>query len=101
MDRKEAQQRARSQVEALAGYSITAHQAAEGLWIDVEQTDKLLAALASSKEIITINNDRFKVEEWDLRDPGLGPDGDWTWTLYATRVSSVPTSPASSLDGKD
>lgn len=40
------------------------------------------------EEIVTINGNQYKVGEWDLREPGEEPDDDWTWTLYATRVST-------------
>ena len=50
--------------------------------------EALAYAREEAKTIVTINDEQFEVGEWDLRDPGNGPDDDWTWTLYATPVSS-------------
>jgi hypothetical protein len=47
MDRREAQAKARAQAQLLAEHGIKAIQAGEGLWIAVEEADKLLALLAS------------------------------------------------------
>lgn len=49
--------------------------------------DALAYAREQAKTIVVINGNEYEVGEWDLREPGIGPDDDWTWTLYATRVS--------------
>ena len=48
--------------------------------------EALAYAREQAKTIVVINGNEYKVGEWDLRDPGIGADDDWTWTLYATRV---------------
>lgn len=48
--------------------------------------EALAYAREQAKTIVVINGNEYKVGEWALRDPGAGPDGDWAWTLYATRV---------------
>ncbi|MER6942514.1 hypothetical protein ABT294_00700 [Nonomuraea sp. NPDC000554] len=52
--------------------------------------EALTYAREQAKTIVTINGNRYKVGEWDLREPGLEPGDDWTWTLYATRVADSP-----------
>lgn len=49
--------------------------------------EALAYAREQAKTIVVINGNEYEVGEWDLRDPGIEPDDDWTWTLYATRVS--------------
>lgn len=48
--------------------------------------EALAYAREQAKAIVVINGNEYKVGEWDLREPGSGPDDDCTWTLYATRV---------------
>jgi hypothetical protein len=49
--------------------------------------ETLAYARDQAETIVVINGNEYEVGEWDLRDPGIGPDDDWTWTLYATRVA--------------
>jgi hypothetical protein len=81
--------------QVLAGWSL--HLAANGGSLaqvkaaEIAIRESLAYARDQAKTIVVINDSEYKVGEWDLREPGLGPDEDWTWTLYATRVS--PDSP--------
>ncbi|MFI7448121.1 hypothetical protein ACIBQX_11540 [Nonomuraea sp. NPDC049714] len=76
--------------QVLAGWSL--HLSANGGSLaqtkaaEIAIRETLAYARDQAKEIVTINGNEYKVGEWDLRDPGLGPDEDWPWTLYATRV---------------
>jgi len=76
--------------QVLAGWSL--HFAANGGSLsqtkaaEIAIREALAYAREQAKTTVTINGNQYKVGEWDLRDPGLGPDEDWTWTLHATRI---------------
>lgn len=84
--------------QVLAGWSL--HLSANKGSLDQTKAaeiairEALAYAREQAKTIVAINGNEYKVTEWDLRDPGNGPDDDWTWTLYAT-----PVSPDSSEEG--